>query len=163
MNRHSHKTQKGTRIVYDINVNGEPKAQPRARAFAFKPKGGGKPMIRMYDPATAEGWKGILGAEAQKLIPDPLLGPVTMSISFYMPRPKSHYRTGKRSDELKDNAPGAHVGKPDLDNLEKAVMDAFTVAGVWRDDSQVYRKTAVKMYSEHPGAEITIEEMGRQI
>ena len=34
---------------------------------------------------------------------------------------------------------GAHVQKPDADNLLKPVMDALSEAGVWQDDNQVDR------------------------
>ena len=39
-----------------VRVYGEPKGQPRPRAFA-KPIGGGKFSARVYDAGTAEGWK----------------------------------------------------------------------------------------------------------
>ena len=34
---------------------------------------------------------------------------------------------------------GAHVQKPDADNLLKPIMDALSYAGVWHDDNQVDR------------------------
>lgn len=37
---------------------------------------------------------------------DPILaGPVSVKIGFYLPRPKTHYGTGKNAGVLKDNAP----------------------------------------------------------
>jgi hypothetical protein len=46
-----------------IFVHGEPKGQPRPRAFA---RGG---MVRMYDPATAEGWKSAIADEWRRSAP----------------------------------------------------------------------------------------------
>ena len=40
------------------------------------------------------------------------------------------------------------ISKPDLDNLEKAVMDALTTAGVWCDDAQVVEKHSAKVYGK---------------
>lgn len=57
----------------------------------------------------------------------PLQGPVQVRLSFVMPRPVN---TPKRS------TPPA-VKKPDGDKLERAVWDALSKAGVWRDDAQV--------------------------
>ena len=34
---------------------------------------------------------------------------------------------------------GAHVQKPDADNLLKPIMDALSEAGIWEDDNQVDR------------------------
>lgn len=47
--------------------------------------------------------------------------------------------------------------KPDIDNVQKAVMDALT--GVWYvDDSQIVESHVGKWYSENPRVEVTVEE-----
>ena len=52
------------RLIATAFVHGEPKAQPRAKAFARNGRAG------IYDPGTAEGWKGAIAAalQAEKLI-----------------------------------------------------------------------------------------------
>ena len=47
---------------------------------------------------------------------------------------------------------------PDIDKLERAVLDAMTIAGVWGDDSQVVSGTRGKRYADEcaPGVRITI-------
>lgn len=141
-------------------VAGHPKGQPRARAFAMKR--GGQTFVRMYDPATAEGWKSLIAGAAKEHVPfPPITGPVRLEIIFYMPRPKSHYRA---NGDLKPNAPRCHTGKPDLDNLEKAVMDCFTNLGMWGDDSQVATKVTEKVYEGAglpPGARISVDELNQ--
>lgn len=138
-----------------FHVDGEPKAQPRPRAFARKM--GGKFVARVYDAGTAEGWKSAVAAAALPHRPArPLDGPLSLMLVYSMPRPKSHYRSGKRSHELKDGMTANHTQKPDLDNLTKAVLDALTQIGMWRDDSQVCEKREVKVWSERGGVDVKI-------
>ena len=137
-----------------LRIDGEPKGQPRVRAFS---RGG---RARMYDPGTAEGWKGAIALAFKDKIPEvPLSGPVRVVLHHYMPRPKSHYGTGKNKDSLKLNAPRAHTSKPDIDNLLKAAFDALSMIGLWRDDDQVCETLAFKEYGDRPGASILIEEI----
>lgn len=129
-------------------AQGNPKGQPRPRAFAFHGK------ARVFDPGTAEGWKSCVAEAAKPHLPEkPIETPVKMWVRFYMPRPKKHFnKTGLRPD-----APEFFTGKPDADNLAKAVMDALTILGMWRDDSLVYDLRAEKIYSNTPdGAWVSI-------
>lgn len=88
--------------------------------------------------------------------------PLVLSTTFLMPRPKSHYRTGKHAGELKPNAPLWHIGKPDLTKLLRALEDALTGI-VWHDDSQVVLHglgSPQKRYTlagERPGALVRVE------
>ena len=132
-------------------VAGEPKGQPRPRAAFHNGR------ARVYDPGTAENWKSQIALAAKPLVPDqPLDVPIKLKVDFYMPRPKAHF--GKSG--LKYGSPVRHTKKPDLDNLEKAVMDALTEVGIWRDDSLVCVKSTRKHYTDTqtPGANIIIEE-----
>jgi Holliday junction resolvase RusA-like endonuclease len=118
-------------------IEGEPKGQPRPRAFAMKTKTGGY-SARVFDAGTAEGWKSsVATATQQQPFQKPLAGPLTVALNFYMRRPKGHYGTGKNATKLKPSAPTHFVKKPDCDNLAKAVLDALTQLGVWKDDDQV--------------------------
>jgi len=95
---------------------------------------------------------------------EPLSGPICMEIKFHMPRPKSHYRAGKRSYMLKDNSPVYHTKTPDLSNLIKFVEDALQgVNGFYKDDSQIVELRASKRYSQthNPRTEIIIDEYYR--
>ena len=68
-------------------------------------------------------------------------------MEFFFPRPKSHYRTGKHAADLKADAPLYHTNKPDVDKLERCVLDALTGV-LWKDDSQVvYVAQKVKCYT----------------
>lgn len=83
---------------------------------------------------------------------------VVVETAFYFQRPKGHYRA---NGELKPSAPKYPAGKPDLDKLKRAILDALTgIAFV--DDSQVVgfgdtRKRWADLVS--PSAVIRVEVM----
>jgi Holliday junction resolvase RusA-like endonuclease len=132
-------------------VLGEPKPQARHRHFTRGEFSGS------YDPSAKlkETFAGILQAEAPK---EPISEPMCLELTFYMARPHSHYRSGKNSDMLKDNAPEHHSGRPDLDNLTKFVQDALNKI-YYRDDALICQLVACKLYSERPRTEITIKTL----
>ena len=132
-------------------AHGLPKGQPRARAC----RRGNHASV--YDPGTADAWKWAVRAAAKdKWDGVPFVGAIRLEVIFYMPRPKAHFRT---NGDLKPNAPKWHIGKPDRDNLEKAVMDALTTLGVWADDCQVCTGTVQKQYATKGGAWVTVAEV----
>lgn len=134
-------------------AEGIPKGQPRARAFYMKDKG-----VRMFDPSTAEGWKSQVAVAGRGVLPEiPIEGPIILTLTFFFPRPKSHYGSGKKASTLKDSAPKFHIGKPDADNLAKAVMDAMTQLGFWKDDAQVWCLGVFKYFAtEKPGCRVDL-------
>ncbi|MFB7115179.1 RusA family crossover junction endodeoxyribonuclease [Streptomyces sp. NPDC056291] len=67
----------------------------------------------------------------------PLTGPVALSLVFTMPRPRSHFGTGRNARTLRPSAPARPHVPPDLDKLVRATKDALKVGGVYRDDGQV--------------------------
>jgi len=127
--------------IFDGVIYGTPKAQPRPRAFARNGK------ARMYYPGTAEAWKSDIAGQTKKLHHMQLDGPIKVSLYFLMERPKSHFKTDGKS--LKPNSPKRYfTKKPDADNLAKAVLDALTAMGVWKDDSQVVILDVTKSWTE---------------
>src|SRR5690606_21712931 len=84
--------------------------------------------------------------------------PVEIAMTFYLPRPKSHYGTGRNASRVRDSAPTEPTTKPDHDKLIRSTPDALTDGGVLRDDAQVVRIEAAKGYSsqEPPGATIHV-------
>jgi Holliday junction resolvase RusA-like endonuclease len=101
-----------------------------------------------YDPSKAD--KRYFLASVLNMAPkSPEYGPISMTLEFYVQRPKSHYRTGKYSHILKDNAPTWHTSRADIDNLVKLVLDALN--GVfYKDDSQICHLETIKKYSNKP-------------
>lgn len=73
--------------------------------------------------------------------------PVRVVVVFRLPRPAGHYRTGANSALLRDAAPAWPAGRPDVDKLLRSTLDALGMAGLWRDDCQVVRATAEKVWA----------------
>ena len=136
--------------MIDFTLKGKPIALKRHRSTR---KG------RMYDPSAKD--KKQIWLQIAKFKPKrPFKGDIMIQVAFYMPRPKSHYRTGKFKHILKDNVPHYHSFTPDLDNLVKMLLDC--IQGKNRmivDDSQVCRIQAEKIYDESPRTEVYIEEI----
>ena len=127
---------------------GIPKGQPRPRAFVR-----GK-RAAVYDPGTAEGWKGQIALAWRETGLDRVIdGVFDVRLDFRFPRPKHHSNS---KGILKPSAPDWHTGKPDADNCAKAVLDALTALNVWKDDAQVARLTINKRYESPSGCHITI-------
>ncbi len=134
-------------ITFD--VQGEPKATPRAKASSING------FTRMYTPKTADGWKVLVRSAAMPHRPPQRHeGPVRMVVDLALDRPK-RLLTRKSSP---DAVPLAI--KPDADNLVKAILDALTDdGGWWKDDCQVYDLHVRKFYraiGAPPGARVTI-------
>jgi len=80
-------------------------------------------------------------------------GPLTVGLVFYLPMPAS-WSKRKRAAML--HSP--HCQKPDLDNLAKAVLDGLQP--IIGDDCRVWQFGVLrKLWAEHGGIGITIEEM----
>ena len=116
-------------------LEGKPKAKQR-------PRWSGK---FMYSPKSE--WEKSI-ADQLSLINYQFNEAVRVDMTFYMPRPKNHYRTGKFSHILKASSPKKwHTSKPDRDNLDKAVLDCMTKSGIFSDDSIVCDGTIKKMWA----------------
>jgi Holliday junction resolvase RusA-like endonuclease len=84
-------------------------------------------------------------------------GPARLLISAEFMRPKSHYGTGKRTTVLKDDAPFHHIGKPDSDNIIKAIADSLNKLA-YPDDSCVAEVSCVKLYTDKTECCVVIVE-----
>jgi Holliday junction resolvase RusA-like endonuclease len=80
-----------------------------------------------------------------------LFGPLAVTIVAYLDRPKHHYGTGKNALNVVRSAPAYPTARPDIDNLQKTVLDALNTIA-WADDSQVIEISCSKFYA-HNGQE----------
>jgi len=139
-----------------LAVIGLPRPQPRVRV----PRHG-----HAYNPPSADAWKDRILLAARAVRPRvPLTGPLRVDILFLFPRPAWHFVGRRHERGLCPEAPVWHAARPDRDNLDKAVLDALTRAGLWGDDAQVADGRIEKRYlqpGEAAGAFVTIAECGR--
>jgi Holliday junction resolvase RusA-like endonuclease len=136
-------------------VPGVPVPKGSAKSF-YSPKS--KRIVTMQDNRDRQKpWASMISYFAQEAGCEVSQGPMSLRLSFTMPRPKSHYGTGKNASVLKPAAPINHTSTPDLDKLIRCVKDALTGVA-WRDDSQVCFVVARKAYGDLPGVSMAIEE-----
>lgn len=145
-----------------VRVHGTPAPQGSKRHV-----GGG----RMVESSRAVGpWREAVRAETQKaliraeevdgiVISNEGKPPVRAVLAFLLPRPKSHYGTGRNAGQVRKGAPAWPGVKPDLDKLVRATLDGLAAGGALADDCQVCEIDAAKIYArpgEAAGAVIEI-------
>ena len=144
-----------TNPVISFFVPGLPR--PGGSKRAFVPKGWTRAIVTDANP-KAKDWKASVAHAAREAYKRPLLTtPLIVKVIFQMPRPKSHYGTGKNAGVLKDDAPYYHASKPDTLKLMRSTEDALTGI-LWRDDSANVVLHLSKVYNNQPGAAISVEE-----
>ncbi len=138
-------------------VSGNPKAQPRPKAFARKM--GDKYVARVYTPGSAEAWKASIAVAAKEAGVGRFEGAVGLELRFNFQRPKGHFNSKGR---VKESAPLFHTQRPDIDNCYKAASDCLMMLGAFHDDSQIVRALVTKDWAigDSPGGcHITISEL----
>lgn len=85
------------------------------------------------------------------------IGPVIVSIVFYLPRPVTHYGMMGGRRYIKDRYTDAVPGAPDLDKLTRAVFDALTGVA-YEDDRQVWQVFAQRAYGPQMGASVKLSD-----
>ncbi|MDD5387577.1 MAG: RusA family crossover junction endodeoxyribonuclease [Sulfuricurvum sp.] len=81
------------------------------------------------------------------------IGPLSMSLVFYFPRPKSHTKKMRMCMH--------HTVAPDVDNLCKSAFDALNGI-VFADDKQICMLAAAKRYcqdTQRPGVMLRLEKL----
>lgn len=146
-------------LLLHLFVPGVPRPQGSKRPFRNQHSG----KIAMVESSQhVKTWRDdIRGAIIYRLpAAAPFTCPVDVTLLFVMPRPKGHHRTGRNAHILRDTAPTHPIGKPDIDKLARAVLDAIGSAGLWVDDSQVVDLNAIKRYEGaqlgRPGVVISV-------
>ena len=81
--------------------------------------------------------------------------PLEAHFTFYVPRPKGHYGSGRNATVLKPSAPVYPTSRPDLLKLARAVEDSCTGI-VYSDDSLIVREALEKIYGEPARVEVSL-------
>lgn len=137
-----------------FTVEGAPvgKQRPRVclrgnRAHAFTPKKTEDYERTVSLRAKEAMLKGGIGMYSDKVA-------LTVGITAYFPVPSS-WSKAKRERALTGEL--AHITKPDIDNVCKAVMDGMSGI-VYGDDKQINKIECGKAYSENPRVEVIVYE-----
>ena len=133
------------RVSFEVEGDPVPKARPRTVR-----KGG---RTWSYTPKKVTVWEKQIREEAEKHFEEPFECPVALTLGFYLSRPKSR---------RKENYV---VTTPDLDNLEKALLDGLNDVA-YADDKLVVVKSSAKMYvrpGETPRVSVVVSPLGNQL
>jgi Holliday junction resolvase RusA-like endonuclease len=130
----------------------ETKPIPKERPFFSMVNA--KPIV--FTPRkTREYEKYICSIAKQHAPKEPLEGSLVIEIKFFFTPPKKLIKKGIGSIEgVPKNS------RPDLDNLIKSILDGLNFSGFWKDDSQITKLVAEKLWTDkEPRVEITISTL----
>ena len=127
-----------------FHVPGVPVAKGRPRVTTR----GGRPCA--YTPAKTVAYEGMVALAGQEAMDgqEPFDGPLRVEIVATFPIPAS-WSPKKKAAAL------WHVGRPDGDNILKAIGDGLNGV-VWRDDSILASTEVAKRYGAVPGVAVTV-------
>lgn len=148
-------------ITITFTVHGKPISKGSMRAMKAP---SGHAFVIPDNKAALQQWHGAISQEAADTMAGRKLfrGGIVVEVAFYFQRLKGHYGTGRNATRLKQTAPNRHAKKPDIDKLERALLDALSKV-VFVDDCQVDEVHKYKHWTETGArAEITItaEDLG---
>lgn len=118
-----------------------PKERPRTDS-----RNGG---VRTFTPTKTVAYERKVAFQARLAMDGraPFAGPVAVEMIFVVPVPKSWSEKKKSSARAGTLLPTV---RPDLDNVGKALLDSCNRI-LWGDDSQVAKKTIVRLYGDEAG------------
>lgn len=87
-----------------------------------------------------------------------LAGPLLVEMTFWMPRPKTHFGSGKNAQTLKPSAPRYHTSAPDVLKLARAVEDAMQGV-VYTNDAQIAAEILTKPYGSPARCEVRVSQI----
>jgi len=123
-----------------FTVYGAPVPKARARTVRL-PNGG----VKSYTPKSTRTWEELVRYQALEHRPPRLLDDaLELRAVFYLLRPKGAPKR-RRWPSV----------RPDLDNLEKAVLDALQGI-IFTDDARIVRKVVEKRYGDPPRVEVSV-------
>lgn len=150
--------------MVSFRVVGTPGPQGSKKAIPISKKGpdGSRVFtgkVNMIESSTkVKPWRAQVAEQFKATGAAKINGAVSVGITFFLARPKAHYRTGKFAHLLKPTAPLYPEGKPDIDKLVRSTLDALTQSGAYHDDAKVVNLHVSKRFADHrePGAVIQL-------
>ena len=137
-------------------IPGEPKGKGRHRSRIAK-MGDGKQFIANYAPKATVEYENLVRMAASRAMAGraPSDRPVLVELVATCSVPASWSKKKQHAALMGEVMP---TGKPDLDNVEKAVMDGMNKI-VFRDDAQACRVAKGKQYGPTPGVFVRVVEL----
>jgi hypothetical protein len=137
-------------FVVVFTVQGTPQAKGRPR---FRIAGG---YVSTYTDAKTKTYESIIAVSAVRAMGSsrPLETPVSVDLYIRVPVPLSHSK--KRANDCVSGVERP-TKKPDIDNIIKIYLDAMNGI-IYRDDTQVVRVSAKKVYSMVAGVDVCVRE-----
>ena len=137
--------------MLDFFVEGTPVPQGSKNAYVR-----GARAVLVDANRRLKPWRAAVRAAAEESIAEDgwetLDEPCRVRLTFVMPRPKRPRW-------------GLPAVKPDIDKLTRAIFDALTDAGVWRDDSRVVHLVTTKIYARGaegiPGVSVEVRGLSK--
>lgn len=126
-----------------FTIPGPPVQQGSMRAFT---RPGGRVGMTHGNEKKLREFRARIAVAADAAGVEPVRGPVKVTVAFFLPRPKGHFGTGRNAGALKDSSPRWPAGKPDVDKLERALLDGLTGIA-FHDDAQVCVVNKRKSYA----------------
>lgn len=106
----------------------------------------GRPVL--HDSAQLQAVKAKLRGHLAVYKPEkPFQGAIRVMVKWCFPPTGKH-----KADQWK-------ITKPDVDNLQKALLDSMTKLGFWKDDAQVASLISEKFWSDVPGIFVFITQL----
>lgn len=144
------------KLNIEFTVPGEPKGKGRARSRIAKARDG-RQFVTHYTPKETVEYENLVRMAAHEAMAGsaPTRFPVRVTILACCSVPAS-WSKKKQSKALAGEV--FPTGKPDLDNIEKSILDGMNKI-VFRDDAVVCSVTKSKRYSHAPRVEVSVREM----
>lgn len=127
-----------------FEIPGKPFAKQRARATR---------QGRVYTPSETVSFERTVGQIAMQHFPQPLEGPVRVTIWATFQPPQSW--SGKKTDAAIGTY---HTQRPDLDNIAKSIKDAINRIA-FSDDSQVAELAMRKIWGKTSNTVVMVEAL----
>ena len=131
----------------------------RGLVIETRPKSKARPRMsksgHVYTPKETKEYEKLISDAWMEQNPyPPFSNPVSVTMAFCFKRPKTHY---DRHGVLKPDAPTRYTNTPDLDNVEKAVLDSLNGLA-YTDDKLVWRKLTSKHWAADNLIRVFIQE-----
>jgi len=136
-----------------MNVNIIPTKATHQSSLRIMKSKAGHMFVGKFAKSAIKGWIQEFNLKIKKYKPSiPFAGPTEVIIEFYYPWNKTTAKKYLNTEEWK-------ITRPDLDNMEKVVLDSLTSEGFIVDDSIICLKTTLKKHSNFPRIIVKIREI----